>query len=91
MALGVVGSKPVSKFMLYVGKILYSVPLLFLDILLGGPLGRRRGLDLILIGDDGGVGVASDNPGVIHEVGGIEAILLSLPVLGLESRDFGLG
>ena len=71
-ALGVWGSKPVSKLIFCLRQRDYSV-FLFGDDGIGSFFGRR-GLNLVIVLDDGGIGITSDNTGVVHEIGAIESL-----------------
>jgi hypothetical protein len=56
-------------------------------LFLGGFFGG--GLDVSFILYDSSVGVASNNPGVVHEVGSVQPHFL--PIFGFDCCDFGLG
>ena len=89
-ALGVWGSKPVSKLIFWFRQRDYSV-FLFGDDGIGSFFGSR-GLNLVLVLDDGGVGITSDNTRVIHKIGAIKSLWLSgLSIFGFLGGDFGFG
>ena len=71
-ALGVWGSKPVSKLIFWFRQRDYSV-FLFGDDGIWSFFGSR-GLNLVMVLDDGGVGITSDNTRVIHEIGAIKSL-----------------
>ena len=81
------GSNPVSKLILLDKGGKYSV-FEFLGGFFGNFLGGRR-YNLIFIGDDGGVGISTDDPGVIHEVVALESFFVS--EFGFDGGDFGFG
>ncbi len=57
-----------------------------------GSFFRRRGLNLVIALDNGGIGITPDNTGIVHEISAIESLGLSrLSVLGFLSGDFGFG
>lgn len=56
-----------------------------------GFFGCEWRLDLVAVGNDGRIGVASDDSGIVHEVGSFEFVVVPVAVLGFEGGDFRFG
>jgi hypothetical protein len=71
-ALGVWGSKPVSKLIFWFKQIDYSV-FFFVDEGIGSFF-RRRGLNLVIALNDGGVCITPDDTGIVHQICAIKSL-----------------